>query len=217
MLALAPLAARAQDRNEAALWIVSQAHVPLGERLSFNVMVQNRLAQDIRVYDRTLVRPWLGVRLPEGFVLALGYDAHIIENPLELVEHRAWQRISYGHDFGRVRAFSHFWLEQRIREGVSRVGLVGRLLIGAQIAIPWEMNLVARDEIFFNMNTTAFIPRTGLNENRFFVGVNRPFGPHLRLEGGYQIQSLDRPLGDLFNHTLFIGVSVDTPQAFDLF
>ena len=62
LLALPPLAARSEDRHNAAFWFVGQLNVPLGERLSVNVMVQNRVTEEVD-YERTLVRPWVGVAL----------------------------------------------------------------------------------------------------------------------------------------------------------
>ena len=93
----------------------------------------------------------------------------------------------------------------------------GRFLVGALLELPREFNFVARNEFFFNFNTTDVVRRKGLGEDRLFAGVNRPFGRHLRLELGYQMQYLNPlPRIDIYKHTLLFGVTVRTPQAFDL-
>lgn len=222
LLVLVPAAARAQDRQQGAFWMLTQVNAPLGRGLSANLMVQNRLVQDlaapgIGIYQRTVVRPWVSWVLPHRIEIALGYDAHIFENPSKFTEHRAWQRIGISRDFGRIGAMTHFWLEERFFPSSSEVAWRGRFLIGGWLELPHEFAAVVRNEFFVNFNATNIIQRTNLGEDQFFAGVNRPIGKYMRVETGYLLQYLDSDAGgDIYNHTLMVGVALRTP-SFDLF
>ena len=61
--------ARAEDRNEGAVWAVNQVAVPLTERFTFHTMVQNRWVNDVETYERTVVRPWLSFDWTENVEL----------------------------------------------------------------------------------------------------------------------------------------------------
>ena len=217
-----PSTAKAEDLNQGAFWMVSQVNAPLGRGLSANLMVQNRLVQDrlfpdAGVYQRTVVRPWLAWMLPHRIEIAVGYDAHIFENPLQFTEQRAWQRIGISRDFGRFGAITHFWLEERFFPRSSEVAWRGRFLIGAWLELPHRYTLIVRNEFFVNLNTTNLIRRTNLGEDQFFIGVNRALGRHLQVEAGYLLQYLDPAPGfEIYNHTLVVGVAFRTP-SFNVF
>ena len=199
MLAFA-LQAHADAEHDGAVWIVNQAAVPLGERVSLHAMVQNRFTEDAATYQRTVLRPWIAYTWPEGFEAAIGYDAHLFESPNSIAEQRAWQRLAYQHDFGPVQGLTDESVAFRLRWS-----------IGGAVALPWETTLVARNEFFFDLNTTSRIRARKLGEDQLIVQLQRELFPGVRLDGGYLMQFLDGP-DDLYNHTFAIGFAV-TPLA----
>jgi hypothetical protein len=214
---LLPAAAHATDDNDAGIWIVNQIAVPLDQRVAAHVMVQNRWVENVDSYQRTVVRPWLSFDWTEQVELALGYDAHFFENPVDTLENRAWQRIAFKYDFGVPAVFTHFWLEERFFERSDEVAWRGRFQLGGSVELPMDFGFVLRNEWFVNLNTTPLVRRTGLRENHFAVALNHPLGRWLRIETGYTLRYLDLPGRDVFDHLWVIGFSATTPALFDLF
>ena len=214
-LSLGASAARAGDRHEGAIWIVNQAAAPVSEKISLHLMVQNRWTEDVGPYQRTMVRPWVTVGLPAGFRFATGYDAHAFESPTEFVEQRAWQRIEWSHPLGPVRLLTHFWLEERFFPGNS-VAWRGRFQVGGAVDLPADVQLVVRNDMMFDLNTTDRIRSTGLGENQLFATFSRRLLDGVRLDAGYLMQYLDSPGSDLYNHSFTIGLAFETPALREL-
>lgn len=218
VLSLGLVASARADEHEGALWVVGLWTLPVSETFALHLMTQSRIVDDVRSYERTVVRPYLSVALPSGFEAALGYDAHIFENPISLLESRAWQRLAYEHDWGAWKSQVHFWQEERFIEGSDDVAWRSRINVGASFPISRSLELtgVIRNEFFVNLNETDVIRRTGLGEDHAYAGLRRPFGPWLTLEVGYLMQYRRRPGPDLFDHTLALGFAVALPSLVDL-
>ena len=204
------------DQDDAALWIVNQVSVPVSERWSVNLMTQARIIREIGTYERSVVRPWVAVKLPWNFEAAVGYDAHLFENPRSLLESRGWQRLGYEHDWGRFKTQVHFWQEERFIEGDDEVAWRSRFLVGATVPLPYSLTGVVRNEFFINLNKTDRIRDLGLGENQFFAGFRRRVTPWLRVDVGYLMQFLERPDRDVYNHGLLLGFSITTPSLSSL-
>ena len=204
--------ARAEEHDRAG-WLVNEIGVPLGDRLSFHTMVQNRWTQDDR-YERTVVRPWLAIDWPQGIELAVGYDLHSFDSE-DRWEQRAWQRIAGRYRISRVDLLAHFWLEERFFEDASETAFRGRFNAGFRVDLGAGFSFLLRNEFFVDLNETDEVRRRGLGENQLVstIGKDLPGGLHFQI--GYMQQFLDRPKRDLFNHTLVTGFAWTTPALAD--
>lgn len=212
---LVPLPAKAEDRNDGALWAVNQLAVPLDERFAVHLMVQNRWVDNLDSYQRTVIRPWLSFDWTERLDLDLGYDRHEFVNPSHGHEDRAWQRIAYRHKLGESTLLTHFWMEERFFQGSSTVAFRGRFLIGVAHPLPADLGLIVRNEFLVDFHGTAIVRRAGLGEDQFYVGLNYPVARWVNLDMGYLMNYLDRKGPDQFNHALMIGLSFTTPAIAD--
>ena len=103
-------------------------------------------------------------------------------------------------------------LEQRMIEGREDTGWRLRQFVRLQVPIARKgaVQAVAFTEGFFNLNSTTWGARDGVDQWRTFVGVGLPVGPRMRLEPGYLNQRVFRRGEDRTNHvlsaTLFIGL-----------
>lgn len=217
LTAIAPLSARAEDRNDGALWIVNQIGVPLSERFAVHMMVQNRWVENIDTYQRTVLRPWLSFDWTDRVELAVGYDRHEFENPFNAYEDRAWQRIAYNHPLGDAKLLTHLWMEQRIFQGTDSVANRARFMFGVSHPLPLDFGMVVRNEFFVDLHGTSIVRRAGLGEDQLYAGINHPLGRWATVDLGYLMNYLDRKGPDQFNHAVLIGLSFKTPEIGDWF
>ncbi len=87
-------------------------------------------------------------------------------------------------------------------------------MLRADFPIPQapDWALVAYDEVFVNLNTvgasTGKGPGAGLDQNRFFLGINKTFSRYFNVDMGYQNQMLNsRNLpgnANLINHIFLL-------------
>ena len=206
--------ARAID-HDSGVWLVNQFRLPLGERLSVQGMLQNRWSNATERYERTVVRPWISYAWPGRGHIALGYDLHEFEQP-DRHENRAWQRIGVRHPLERVTLLAHVWLEERFFQNTDDVAVRARINAGASTALGNDFSLVARNEIFFDLNGTSRIRNAGLGENQIVIAVSRKLPGNLRFEVGYLQQYVDRRgNADVFNHFVMTGFTWRAPQLAD--
>ncbi len=208
----------AAAEQDAAAWLVNELVVPLGERLTFHTVVQNRWTDNVvHGYERTVVRPWLALALPHRLELALGYDLHEFEEPDGQVEHRAWQRIAWSHPVSRWAFLGHFWLEERFFEGAEDVALRGRFNLGVRRDLTADLDLTLRNEVFLGFNETSRQRRKGLVENQLVLELRKTLSERLRWNVAYLQQHNSGAGPDVTNHSLVTGFTWTAPDLADLF
>jgi hypothetical protein len=205
-----PIVAKATEQGP-AVWIGTAVRVPFAERYAFRLLTQPRFINNVTNFRILLVRPWFEVAIPQGFSVALGYDALIFFQPTQRTEHRIWEQISHRHAWERFRVDSRFRLEQRFFSDVSEVSVRGRFLLGMAVPLVVDIELILNNEFFVNFNEVPILGERGYHENRLFGGFSRRFGRWTQISVGYQMQWLD-PVGtNLVNHTVMLGAAFDTP------
>lgn len=208
----------AQTRDDGGLWLMwfgqgrfAGADSPLRD-LRWWVDVQPRWLDDGERYDTTLLRPGLGLALDERTTVWAGY-AWIETDPAaraSFVEHRAWQQLTWNAPVEGFTLLSRTRFEQRFLEGSSETGLRLRQFVKATLPLAGDGSwfLSAYDEVFYDVDDTAWGQRTGVRQNRAFAGLGYRFGGerNWNLEVGYLNQWLDRSGEDAMNHILSINV-----------
>ncbi|MEM9173784.1 MAG: DUF2490 domain-containing protein [Myxococcota bacterium] len=203
--------------HDAGIWLVNQARVSLGDRLSFHTMFQSRWSDEIETYERTVFRPWISYAWPGRGHVAAGYDLHEFEEP-DRHEQRAWQRIAVEHGFDRVTLLGHVWIEERFFQNTDNVAVRARINAGAAYDLGDGYGALLRNEIFFDLNGTTRIRNAGLGENQLVAALSKALPGHVVFEIGYLQQYLDRRgNADVYNHFLMTGFSWRTPQLADWF
>jgi len=176
-------------RDDARVWAGAALGLRPTDRLRFDFLAQVRASQDVSEFERVLLTPSVGGRLHGSLWLDLGYDAHLIETPIDVTEQRAWQQLSLATPFRSLGIGHRLRLEQRFIEGVSETSVVlrWRLRLAHPIAAS-AWSAVVSNEAFFAFNQVTLGLRDGLGEDRVFVGLRRELGDAARFEVGYQLQ-----------------------------
>ena len=206
LVALAPRLSIAVE-DDARLWSTGTATIALPAEFEASLQLQTRFFDDISDLERVVVRPWIGRPLGHGFSAALGYDAHLIREPMEREEHRAWQQLGFGHPLLALGAAHRARLEERFIEDVDETAVRLRYLLRLTAPIPeTSVKLVVANEAFFDLNSVSGGPDSGFGETRAFAGFEFGLGDAVVAEAGYQLQYVDRKPEDAANHTLMLSL-----------
>lgn len=212
MLALAGPAAAEEDKQA---WGAAVASGTVKGDLFVWMEGQFRSTDDIGGGSQVIVRPGIGARI--------GRDAHAIAGYAYVrtrsasgaltQEHRPWQQIQFAavrHADGTPMVISRTRLEQRMIEGRADTGWRLRQFVRVQapIARDGAIQAIVWSEGFFNLNSTGWGARDGIDQWRNFVGIGLPVTGRIRVEPGYLNQHVFRAGEDRTNHVLSATLSV---------
>ncbi|MFD1786855.1 DUF2490 domain-containing protein [Sphingomonas floccifaciens] len=169
---------------------------------------QARFTDDIGQLGQFILRPAAGVRFAPDASAIAGYAYVQTRSSAGAItrEHRPWQQVQFAlvrNGAGKPVVTSRTRLEQRMVEGRNRTGWRLRQFVRAGVPISRSgVQAVVFSEGFFNLNSTDFGARSGVDQWRNFVGLGLPVGKKARLEPGYLNQRVFRPGEDRTNHVL---------------
>ncbi len=210
--------ASAQTRDDGGLWAMWFAQ---GDFSSFGddfkqvrwfFDAQDRNRDEGQSFDTFFVRPALGYAWNARVTTYLGYAAIESEpaNRSPIWEHRVFQQLTWNLPVQGFTLQSRTRLEQRFIDGESDTGSRLREFVKATVPLRSGNSLFASvyDEVFVDLNDTEWGQRTGLRQNRAFVGLGffLDDAHHHSLEIGYLNQWVDRPDEDRLNHILSINL-----------
>jgi len=192
IMAISLIPAAASAKSDEQIWANTQATVKLSDRWRLSQEFTARFSDNrnglYEVESNTLV----GFRLNKVTTLWAGYthDPQYAGGDFTVMEHRAREQVTFdgfarlgpGKFNGRIR------LEQRWREHVDGTGWRLRPYLKYSLPIAGKTSLNISSEPFFNLNTTPFQGRTGLDRVRNLVTVSTPITKALNGEAGYMNQ-----------------------------
>ena len=203
------LSVPAQAENDTQAWGAVVANGPVRGNLFLWLESQARFTDDVGGGSQLIMRGAIGTRIGRDAHAIAGY-AYVRTDPeggTVSHEHRPWQQVQFVPlhlKGGAPLVISRTRLEERIFEDRDGTSWRLRQLIRVQFPIARQgaVQAVAFTEGFFNLNTTRWGARDGIDQWRTFVGIGFPVGDRLRLEPGYLNQRVNRPGTDRVNHVL---------------
>ena len=208
-------------RSDFRLWTPVYLTVKLPSRFLAYMEANPRIADDVTNIDQLLLRPAIGYQLTEHLSLWQGYawvgnfnQPHTAPQSPFFQENRIFQQAIYTQKFGSFNFMSRTRLEERWIEHADGTAVRFRQMLKLSYPLPMapDWALVGYDEIFINLNTVGVPsgkgPGAGIDQNRFFLGVNKSFNQYFNVDLGYQNQMLNsRNLpgnANLINHILLL-------------
>ncbi len=208
------------------LWTPVYLNVKLPNRFLAYMEVNPRIGDDVTNIDQLLIRPALGYQLTDNLSIWQGYgwvgnfnQKHTPPASSFFQESRSFQQLIYTDKFGSFNFMSRTRMEERFIEGAAGTALRFRQMLKLSYPLPMapEWSLVGYDEIFMNLNSVdsfddarrgGHAPGAGIDQNRFFLGVNKKFNQYFNVDIGYQNQMLNSRTKDgnanLVNHILLL-------------
>lgn len=208
-------------RSDFRLWAPVYLTVNLPNRFLAYMEVNTRIGDDVTNIDQLLLRPALGYQLTDKLSIWQGYawvgnfnQPHIAPQSPFFEENRIYQQVNYKHKFSHAKFLSRTRLEERWIEHADGTAVRFRQMFRADFPIPQapDWAFVVYDEVFVNLNTVGVAtgkgPGAGLDQNRFFLGINKSFNQYFNVDMGYQNQMLNsRNLpgnANLINHIFLL-------------
>jgi hypothetical protein len=134
----------------------------------------------------------LGYRLNKMVTLWAGYthNPQYSRGDFTVMEHRAREQVTFDGfaKLGTGKLNGRMRFEQRWRDGVDGTGWRVRPYLKYSLPIAGKTALNLSSEPFFNLNTTPFQRRTGLDRMRNLVTISTPLTKVLSGEVGYMNQ-----------------------------
>jgi hypothetical protein len=175
--------------SDSQLWTNFNVNVKLADRWRLSEEGTVRFSDNRNGLYELEVNSLLGYRLNKMVTLWAGYthNPQYASGDFTVMEHRAREQATFdgfaklggGKLNGRVR------FEQRWREHVDGTGWRFRPYLKYSVPIAGKTALNLSSEPFFNLNTTPFQKRTGLDRVRNLVTVSTPLTKALSGEIGY--------------------------------
>jgi hypothetical protein len=189
--ALFPTAASAA-KSDSQIWTNGAVNVKLSDKWRLQEEMTVRFSDNRNGLYELESNTLLGYRLNKVVTLWAGYthNPQYAGGDFTVMEHRAREQVTFdgfaklgsGKLNGRIR------LEQRWRHNVDGTGWRLRPYLKYSVPIAGKTALNLSTEPFFNLNTTPFQKRSGLDRVRNLVTVSTPLTKTLSGELGYMNQ-----------------------------
>jgi hypothetical protein len=159
-----------------------------------------------------LLRPAVGYVVQPGLSLWAGYGwfGSDADGVGRIDENRLWQDLLWRPAVdGPLRVILRTRLEQRWLDTGDDAGWRFRQML--RLELPFALNgklaMIGTNEVLIAMNDTDWGERSGLDQNRLFLGLGYSPGPDMSFDFTYFNLYVDRPLvEDLVTDLLFAGV-----------
>ena len=197
------------SRHDFQIWSPVYLTYSFTDKIQGWYEVQPRFGKNASQVNQLLLRTALGYRITKHWSLWQGYAWTPSFVPVFISENRIYQQLLYIQEFSAVKAMSRTRFEQRWIQNVPGTALRFRTLLRGRFPLDdaqvW--GIVVQDEIFVNFNSPPNGPEAGLDQNRFFFGLNRRINEHVGVDGGYQLQTINTEepgFVDDYNHIILM-------------
>jgi hypothetical protein len=175
--------------SDEQLWTNGVVNVKLSDKWRLSEEMTARWSDNRHGLYEIEVNSLLGYRVTKSVTLWAGYthNPQYAGGDFTVMEHRAREQVTFdgfarlgkGKLNGRVR------FEQRWREGIDGTGWRFRPYLKYSLPIAGKTALNLSTEPFFNLNTTSFQKKSGLDRMRNLITVSTPLTSRLTGEIGY--------------------------------
>jgi hypothetical protein len=191
-LAVMFVPAMASASSDSQLWSTTGVNANLSERWRVSGDVVTRFSGDRDGLYEIEITGLVGYRINKKVTLWGGYvhDPQYSGGSHTVTEHRAREQATFDNlaKLGPGKLSGRMRLEQRWRPGADGTGWRLRPYLKASFPLKGKTALNFSSEPFFNLNTTAFQGRTGLDRVRNLISVSTLLSRRLNGEVGYMNQ-----------------------------
>lgn len=207
---LLPASARAEDLDDAQVWVNAAASGKLSESLTAGFDASARFYDNASHLAHVHVRGVLGWTVAKDVQIGAGY-AYARGMPRtgdDVQENRIFQQLNFPiATIGKVQFSGRTRLEERFLSNVDGMRLRLRQQVKMTVPLkgPEGLSALVHSEVMLLLNQQGSMA-AGLNQMRTFAGLSIPLRGKTALEAGYMNQAIFAG-EDRFNHILSLGVT----------
>jgi hypothetical protein len=212
-VALAMPVGAAAATSDDQLWTTASATVKLSDRWRVQEELTTRFSDKRNGLYEIESNTLLGYRLNKVVTVWGGYthDPQYAGGDFTVMEHRAREQVTFDNfaQLGAGKLSARARLEQRWREGADGTGWRLRPYLKYSLPLKGKTALNLSSEPFFDLNTTAFQRKPGLDRVRNLISISTPLTKTLSGEAGYMNQyGFVRGGPDTMDHVAYFAVSL---------
>jgi hypothetical protein len=186
----APAAASASKDGQ--LWANSIATAKLGGRWRLSQEINVRFSDNRHGLYEVESNTLLGYRINKVMTVWAGYthDPQYAGGTFTVMEQRAREQVTFDGlaKVGKGKLSGRIRFEQRWRDNVAGTGWRLRPYLKYSLPVAGKLSLNLSSEPFFNLNTTPFQRKSGLDRVRNLISVSVPLSTAVTGEVGYMNQ-----------------------------
>jgi hypothetical protein len=185
-----PTAASASKDGQ--IWVNSLATAKLGDRWRLSQEINVRFSDNRHGLYEVESNTLLGYSLNKVTTLWAGYthDPQYSGGTFTIMEHRAREQVTFDGlaKVGKGKLSGRMRFEQRWRDNAGGTGWRLRPYLKYSVPVAGKLSLNLSSEPFFNLNTTVFQRKSGLDRVRNLISVSVPISRKVTGEFGYMNQ-----------------------------
>ena len=182
----------AAAKSDSQIWSTASATVKLSSRWRVQEELTGRFSDNRNGLYEIESNTLLGYRLNKVVTLWAGYthDPQYSSGDFSVMEHRAREQVTFDGfaKLGPGKLSARIRTEQRWRDGIDGTGWRLRPYLKYALPIHGKVALNLSSEPFFNLNTTSFQKKSGLDRVRNLITISAPLSNRLTAEAGYMNQ-----------------------------
>lgn len=186
----------ASATTDSQFWLNAGTTVKLSESWRLSEEITARFSDNRNGLYEIEANTLLGYRLSKKVTIWAGYthDPQYAGGDFTTMEHRAREQVTFDNiaKVGPGNLSARLRTEQRWRGNADGTGWRVRPFV--RYTIPFHQGghagVTLTSEPFFNLNTTAFQTKPGLDRVRNLIAVTAPLGKHFAAELGYLNQHI---------------------------
>lgn len=201
--------------NDLGLWAPVYIYTPITDKIHSYLEINPRIQEDVGHINQFILRPSIGYKLTNNLSIWQGYAWVNNYLPKYTRENRVWHQLLHEKRINKLTLLNRLRLEERFIQNVHGIPVRTRYMLRGKYPLgKTNFSLVASDELFLNISTHFHGPQRGIDQNRFFTGINYKFSEKVDIEGGYLMQYINShsPMQDKLNHNIVISLFFNLPQ-----
>lgn len=179
-------------RSDSQLWTAGNVTVKLSDKWRLQEEVFGRWSDNRNGLYEIESNTLLGYKLNKIITLWAGYthNPQYSDGDFTVMERRAREQVTFDGFamLGKGKLSGRLRFEQRWREHVEGTGWRLRPYVKYSLPLKGKTALNLSNESFFNLNTTTFQRKNGLDRMRNLISVSTPLTKALTGEAGYMNQ-----------------------------
>jgi len=189
-------ASAASAASDSQLWVTTAATMKLSNDWRLSEEITTRFSDNRNGLYEIEANTLLGYRLSKKVTIWAGYthDPQYAGGNFTTMEHRAREQVTFDNiaTVGPGNLSARLRTEQRWRSNADGTGWRVRPFV--RYTIPFQKGgragVTFTSEPFFNLNTTSFQAKSGLDRIRNLIAFTTPLGKHFSGEFGYMNQHI---------------------------